>query len=220
MSERLSNEPQRLEAMPGQYVQQFAQQLIDRAKADGVDVEGDFNGITLHVSSEESVTAEDLVSFYSQESDRRAEEYRKSPEGIRAAEEDESRKTALQEKAEQLVTQLDSLDFSNLEAVVDWIVDFQDASDHIGVSFDKQKVVDTFRSHGFDVGVNTGKDFNGDDAEDFAKWLVVGQALDGINSVGAIHQVVHKFAGDWKKKFGKQAQAEKERIEDIRKGLK
>jgi len=69
MSERLSNEPQRLEAMPGQYVQQFAQQLIDRAKADGVDVEGDFNGITLHVSSEESVTAEDLVSFYSQESD-------------------------------------------------------------------------------------------------------------------------------------------------------
>ncbi|HBR80607.1 MAG: hypothetical protein UW63_C0054G0002 [Candidatus Uhrbacteria bacterium GW2011_GWF2_44_350] len=219
MSERLSNEPQRLEAMPGQHVQQFAQQLIDRAKADSVDVEGDFNGITLHVSSEESVTAEDLVSFYSQESDRRAEEYRKSPEGIKAAEEAESRKTALQEKAEQLVTQLDSLDFSNLEAVVDWIVDFQDASDHIGVSFDKQKVVDTFRSHGFDVGVNTGKDFNGEDSENFAKWLV-GQALDGINSVGAIHQVVHKFAGDWKKKFGKQAQTEKAQIEDIRNGLK
>jgi hypothetical protein len=219
MSEKISNEPQRLEAKPGQHVQQFAQQLIDRAKADGVDVEGDFNGITLHVSSDEPVTAEDLVNFYSQESDRRAEEYRQSPEGVKAAEEDEARKNALQEKADQLVTQLDSLDFSNLEAVIDWIVDFQDASDHIGVSFDREKVVSTFRSHGFDVGVNTGEAFNEEDAENFAKWLV-GQALGGINSVGAIHQVVHRFAGDWKMKFGKQSQAEKEQIEDIRKGLK
>ena len=219
MSEKSSNEPQRLEAMVGQNVQQFAQQLIDRAKADGVDVEGDFNGITLHVSSDEPVAAENLVNFYSQESDRRAEEYRKSPKGIKAAEEAEARKTALQEKADQLLTQLDSLDFSNLEAVIDWIVDFQDASDHIGVSFDREKVVATFRSHGFDIGVNTREAFNGEDAENFAK-NVVGQALDGIKSVDAIHRVVHKFAGDWKKKFGKQAQAEKEQIEDIRKGLK
>lgn len=219
MSERLPNEPQRLEAMPGQHVQQFAQQLIDRAKANGVDVEGDFNGIALRASSAESVTAEDLVNFYSQESERRSEEYRKSPEGIKAAEEAEGRKNALQEKADQLVTQLDSLDFSNLEAVIDWIVNFQDASDHIGVSFDRKAVIDTFRSHGFDVGVNTGEDFNGEDAENTAKWLV-GQALDGINSVGAIHQVVHKFAGDWKKKFGQQTQAEQKQIEDIRKGLK
>ena len=218
MTEKLSNAPLKLKATIGQDIKRFAQELITRATIDSVDVEGEFNGITLRVSSAEPVTADELVNFFSQEMDRREDEYKKAPEVIKAAEEAEARKNALQKKADQLVTQLDSLDFGNLEAVIDWIVDFQDASDHVGVSYDRQSVINAFRSHGFDIGVNTGKTFNGEDAENFAKWLIC-NALSFINSDGAIHQVVHKFAEDWKKKFGQQAQAEQKKIEDIRKGL-
>ncbi|MBD3328802.1 hypothetical protein GF340_05910 [Candidatus Peregrinibacteria bacterium] len=219
MTEKLSNnEPQKLEAAMGQNVKQFAKQLIDRAKTDDVDVQGDFNGITLYVSAAEPGTVEDLVNFYSQESNRRVEEYRKSPEGKKAAEESEMLVITLQEKANSLMKQLDSIDFADLEAVIDWIVDIQEVSEYIGVSFDQQKVIDTFKSNGFDAGINTGDDFNKEDAENFAKYLV-GQVLKGIGTYGVKSQNIHKFASEWKEKFGKKARMEQKQIDQIKERL-
>jgi len=198
-----NQQPQKIEGTPGQDIADFAQQLINSAKQNNNEVTGTFNGIDLVVSSDSDLSVDDVVQSFHQESKKRAEEYRKSPEGIQAEKEAEEGKQNMQEKANQLVTGLDSLDFSNYESVLEWICDFQEASDHIGVSFDKSQVISIFKDHGFDIGVNTGDDFNGEDEENFAKYLV-GQALDGINSVGAPHQIVHKFTNDWKQKFGRQ----------------
>ena len=97
--------------------------------------------------------------------------------------------------------QLPNLDFANQEAVLDWICEFQDPSDHIGVAKNQGEVLKIFAEHGYQTSVNTGEAFNGEDRDNFARYIV-GQALDGLKGdVGAIHQVVHKFTDDWKKKF-------------------
>lgn len=168
-----SKQPQKIEGTPGQHISNFAQQLIDTAKERNEEVVGTFNGIDLIVNPESGYTADDLEQSFHEESEKRAEAYRKSPEGIKATKEAEERKQNMQEKANQLVESLGNLDFSDYESVLDWICDFQEASDHIGVSFDKsQVIISTFQNHGFDIGVNTGDDFNGEDAENFAKYLV------------------------------------------------
>lgn len=208
----------KIEARLGQHIYNFAEQLIVIAKEKQEQIVGVFNGINLIVNPELDLSADDLVKFFNEESEKIAEAYRKSPEGIKAMKEFEERKQNMQEKVNQLIESLDNLDFLDYESILEWICDFQEASDHIGVSFDKSQVISTFKNHGFNIGVNTGDDFNGEDAENFAKYLI-GQALDGINSVGSPHQIIHKFTSNWKQKFGKQKQADNQKIEELKKSL-
>ena len=158
-----------------------------------------FNDIELTATSDSDVNA--IVKFYNDESERRDEEYDNSPAGRKAAREVEERKATAQQKHDALMRRLPNLDFSNDVAVLDWLCEFQDPSDYIGVVKQQDVVLTTFAAHGYYPSVNCGKDFNENDRDNFARWLI-GQALDGLRSeVGAIHQVIHKFADDWKKKF-------------------
>lgn len=187
------------EPMAGENVSTTAERMIALAKETKGSVRAKFNDIEL--TATEDSTAEDIVSGFQTKIAEAAETYRKSPEGQRAARESEERKEEAQRKADALMEQLPNLDFSNQEAVLDWICEFQDPSDYIGVVKDQRKVLEIFAEHGYQPGVNTGEAFNGEDGDNFARYIV-GQALDGLRGdVGAIHQVVHKFTDDWKKKF-------------------
>lgn len=216
--EKIGQKPSKIEGKPGQHINSFAQQLINEAQESNTIVAGTFNGIDLVVDPKSNLSVDEIVATFTSEMNKKAEAYRKSPEGIRANKEAEEKKQNMQEKANQLVEQLNTLDFSDYELVLEWICNFQEASDYIGTSYDKNKVISTFKNNGFAIGVNTGKDFNGENAENFAKYLV-GQALDGINTVGAPHQIVHKFTNDWKQKFGKQKQADDEKNKKLRETL-
>lgn len=187
------------EPMAGENVSTTAERMIALAKETKGSVRAKFNDIEL--TATEDSTTEDIVSGFQTKIAEASETYRKSPEGQRAARESEERKQEAQQKADALMEQLPNLDFSNQEAVLDWICDFQDPSDYIGVAKDQRKVLEIFAEHGYQPGVNTGEAFNGEDGDNFARYIV-GQALDGLRGdVGAIHQVVHKFTDDWKKKF-------------------
>ena len=187
------------EPMAGENVSTTAERMIALAKETKGSVRAKFNDIEL-TATEES-TAENIVSDFQTKIAEASEKYRKSPEGQRSARESEERKEEAQRKADALMEQLPNLDFTNQEAVLDWICEFQDPSDHIGVVNDQGAVLKIFAEHGYQPGVNTGEAFNGEDRDNFAHY-VVGQALDGLRGdVGAIHQVVHKFTDDWKKKF-------------------
>ena len=187
------------EPMAGENVSTTAERMIALAKETKGSVRAKFNDIEL-TATEES-TAENIVSDFQTKIAEASEKYRKSPEGQRSARESEERKEEAQRKADALMEQLPNLDFTNQEAVLDWICEFQDPSDHIGVVKDQGAVLKIFAEHGYQPGVNTGEAFNGEDRDNFAHY-VVGQALDGLRGdVGAIHQVVHKFTDDWKKKF-------------------
>lgn len=187
------------EPMAGEDVSTTAERMIALAKETKGSVRAKFNNIEL--TATEDSTTEDIVSDFQTKIAEAAKTYRKSPEGQRAARESEERKQEAQRKADALMKQLPNLDFSNQEAVLNWICEFQDPSNYIGVTKDQGAVLKIFAEHGYQPGVNTGEAFNGEDSDNFARYII-GQALNGLRSdVGAIHQVVHKFTDDWKKKF-------------------
>ena len=177
------------EPMAGENVSETAKRIIAMANESKETITANFNDITL--TANEGDKAEAIVTFYHEESGRRAEAYRNSPEGKKAAREAEERKQKMQQKHDALMQQLPSLDFNDDVAVLDWLCEFQDPSDYIGVSTQKDVVLATFAAHGYHPSVNCGKEFNGEDRNNFKHWLV-GQALDGLQKVGAIHQVIQK----------------------------
>lgn len=185
--------------MAGENVSTVAERMVALAKKTKGEVRTEFNDIEL-VATEDSV-AENIVEDFNVKIAEAAKKYSESPEGQRAAIEREERKQEAQRKADALMEQLLSLDFNNQEAVLNWICEFQDPNDHIGVAKDNEKVLKIFAEHGYQPDVNTGKAFNGEDRDNFARYIV-GQALDGLRSdVGAIHPIVHKFTDSWKEKF-------------------
>ena len=63
------------------------------------------------------------------------------------------------------------------------------------------------REHGYEVGAYCGPAFDRASRDIFARWLI-GQALDGIEHVGAPHGIVDKFARDWREAFPSASRGE------------
>lgn len=83
-----------------------------------------FNGIELIAKAGWS-SAESIVEEYIAESNRRAEEYKNSPEGKEAEKNRQQEIKALEIKRDELMVQLETLDWDNLEAVIDWLCEMQ-----------------------------------------------------------------------------------------------
>lgn len=77
-----------IEADAGDVIEDFVKKLLDHAKEEGVDVQGEFNRIVLTVNHDSPPTAEELLSVYWTESKRLWDEYENrskrniSPEGL------------------------------------------------------------------------------------------------------------------------------------------
>lgn len=97
--------------------------------------------------------------------------------------------------------ELSSLDFACLADVINWLGKIQGPSEIIGVRVPNKEIVATFRNHGFEPNVNYGRNFNEEDEDNHARWLI-GQALVNLEDRGAIHKVFDRFADEWRKKFG------------------
>jgi len=102
----------------------------------------------------------------------------------------------LREKIEQLKT----LDFVNLALVLDWLCEVQPLTDTIGNDDMCSEIVDIFNKHEFKANVNVGSYYDGNDKYNVALYII-GQALDCLQSIGAIHPVVIGFTKQWKNKF-------------------
>ncbi len=96
---------------------------------------------------------------------------------------------------------LSNLNFADDVAVLDWLCEFQDPSDHVGVVKQPGEVLSTFAANGYHPNVNTGKDFNKNDRDNVARWII-GQALSDLAcEVGAINHMVVHFTEKWKQRF-------------------
>lgn len=179
-------------------VNKTVEQIITLAKETKKNVIAKFNGIELMANQES--TADDIINDFLKKSDKATEIYDKSPEGQSAARESEESKEKAQMKADALVEQLSSLDFTNQELVLDWVCEFQYPSDHGDVVNDQGKILEIFSEHGYYPKVNTDEALNREDSDNFARFII-GQALDGLRNVHAVPQIVHGLTDDWKKKF-------------------
>lgn len=161
-----------------------------------------FNSTIIKVSHKKHPKA--IAKFYDNERKRQSAEYRNSPEGKLAAREAEEHKQHLQSVADEALIKLDNLDFSDMNAIIGWLKQIWDASDHIDVDVKPQQIVKIFERHGFKPSVNCGDDFNGDDEENFARYLI-GQALNNLKQDGFIYPVFDRLANDWREKFNRAA---------------
>ncbi|MBI2454037.1 MAG: hypothetical protein HYV54_00450, partial [Parcubacteria group bacterium] len=168
----------------GEDISVTAQRMVDLANENGGTVMAEFNGIKLKTnrSKDSKVAIAAIMADYSSKRLHRVKVYRNSPEGKRAAADAKKRKKRVRYQMDEAMGELDSLDFSDLNAVISWLEKVRDPSDHVDVIVSGKQIVEIFRGHGYEPNVNCGKDFNGEDRENFARWLI-GQALDNLGSI-------------------------------------
>jgi hypothetical protein len=186
-----------VEFSPGTHIARAAAELVDAAKKHG-SAEGMFNDI--HLLAEAETTPEAVVDFFTRATEARDDAYRKSPEGQKAEREADERRQAAQARHDALMQRLPKLDLYDQVAVLDWLCEMQDPSDHVDVIVRRKTIVETFERAGYEAGENCGEDFRPDDRKNVFRYLV-GQALSGLKDGPAIHPILHKFTAEWKAKF-------------------
>ena len=182
----------------GSHIDDAAKILVAAATEHG-QATGKFNDIAL--TADRSSTPESIAAFYTSECERRADAYRKSPAGIAAAAASKKDRSERQAEHDALIKRLSSLDWSSDAEVLAWMVAMQEPSDRIGVVVDRKTIVSAFEQHGFVAGANCGADYKRGDRDNEFRWLI-GQALSGLKDGPAIHGIIHKFAADWRRRFG------------------
>ena len=165
------------------------------------EVSGDFNGISITVDGNSTVTS--IIKNYMTESEKRDKEYRNSP--AYKASQLESKKYAkdLQTKTDEIMKELPKLNFKDNMKVLDWLCEISDSIDDMRIKTRNSDIVKIFNDNGFFSNVNTGDDFKEDDEDNFARYII-GQALNCMESIGPIH-LVTTFTEQWKEKFNKVA---------------
>lgn len=157
-----------------------------------------FNDI--HIKASRGSTVESILADWSAQVEAKQQAWKSSPEGIALARAAVERRADLQAKHDTLMRELPALDFSNDGAVLDWLCAMQEPSGSRGVIVRRETIVQTFASRGFAPNANCGADYRDGDRDNMFRWLV-GQALDGLQGP-AIHDIIHKFADDWRHRFG------------------
>lgn len=183
----------------GTRIEAAAATLVGAANAVGAEVVATFNGVRLRAKP--GCEAAEVVASYHLESEVRGAAYRASPEGKAAARREAEDVAALQARAIALTGRLGDLDFSDQGAVLDYLADLQPCSDRMGVIVHGEAIAAAFERAGFTPNACAGDAFDSEDRDVFFRWLV-GQALDGLTQGPAIHGVFHKFAAEWRAKWG------------------
>lgn len=185
----------------GCHIDSAAEQLVAAAEDVG-SAWGFFNDVKLNATR--GAKAEDVVADWHAENKIRTEAYERSEAGKKAAADREARRRAAQSKHDSLMQELPSLDFSDFEAVLDWVCQMQEPSDHVGVIVRSQTIAAAFEARGYKANENCGEAYKRGDRENMFRYLI-GQALSGLIEGPAIHPIIHKFADQWRAQFGRAA---------------
>lgn len=188
------------EPMCGELIPASIAKMVGVAKFTNQEVTGVFNDVLVTATPKSS--AEELVVYWQKEMDCMLLEYRNSPAYQSYLFRRAMEVQAMRQKVHDLMQQLETLDFGNLETVVNWFDELQEASNDVDVIslLTNEEIVQKFQVHGYMPNVNLHEDFNKEDKDNFARYLV-GQALNMLIVVGGIHQCYRDFAKDWREKF-------------------
>lgn len=184
-------------------ISEYATKMINRFKHLKVSnpdtefqVKGEFKGVTLFV--DENSTVESIVNDYIVTLEKNAEEFRKTDEYKEMERQRKEETQRLQIEADIKMEEFKTMDKTDTLALLQWLSDFQQYSDRIGVHTDNRLIINELKSLGYASGMNCGDEFK--DKDNFAAWII-GQCISGLERFGAIYQVIHKFVEDWKKEF-------------------
>lgn len=184
-----------IETTPGEHIKQTAIRLRSAAPARAI-----FNGIEIRATGTE--TEADIIAAWETEREARVAAWEASPEGQASKARDAQERWDAQFAVNALLAALPTIDWTDHAAPIGWLCAAQPHMDRVGVTFDRSAVLACFKEHGYEVSAFCGEAFDGKSRDIFARWLI-GQALDGIEQVGAPHGIVERFAADWRARFSK-----------------
>lgn len=188
-----------IDVPPGTHIEAAAVALVGAANMARAEVAMSFNGVK--VLARPGDKPAEVAASYGREVEAMAAARRASPEGKAAARASAAEVAALQTKADELATRVHSLDFTDHGAVLDFLAELQPCSDRTGVTVRKEDITAAFARAGLTPNMSTGWAAAASE-ETFFRWLV-GQALDGLTRGPAIHGIFHKFAAEWRAKWGR-----------------
>lgn len=161
-------------------------------------VKGEFNGVNLFV--DDNSTIDSIVNDYHVGLEKNAEEYRKTDEYKERDQQRKEETKRLQSEADVKMEEFKIMDKTNTLTLLQWLSDFQQYSDRIDINIDNRLILNELKSLGYTSGINCEDEFKAKNKDNVAAWIV-GQCIECLERVGAIHQVVQKFVEDWKKEF-------------------
>ena len=162
-----------IQAEPGMHINQAAKVLVSTAKTEG-DCFLNFNDILL--AANQFSTVEMICSEYDRLSELRQQEYQSSPEGKAMKARREAERQELQARADDLMTRLPRLNFSDVGYLLDWLCQMEEPRDRIGVTVDVNHIREVFVVHGYHPHDCEGDKFDANDPENVARWII-GQAI-------------------------------------------
>lgn len=187
--------------MCGGYIPSMIEAMVEVARFTNQDVSGCFNDAKVTAAPSSDVAA--LVAFWRSETDRQREGLRNSPQGKKAALKRARQLAARRKRYAELMTELPNLDFSNLGLLLNWFHDFEDAGGDVEshpTEDDYVRIIATFEAHSYKVDENTGPYFNGDDADNCARYII-GQCLSCLHSRYPVLQLLPSWVVEWRQKF-------------------
>lgn len=196
----LNEYPELVIGLAGTHITEAAKMLIAFAVENNSKVWMSFNDIKLVANTDSEIG--DVVQSFSQQNEEREQAYLKSPAYEADMQQIETKRQEKQNLADTCMRNLPFLNFSDYGTILQWLCCLQESSDCIGVTFDRGLVVNKFLCHGFKPNVNTDSDFNPTNEDNVARYII-GQALDCLQTVGAIHSIINKFTTDWRNKFNR-----------------
>ena len=160
---------------------------------------GSFNGVMV-VCRPTTKSPEALVSQWERKFEAKSKKYSRTAKAKAEASQWAQYEASVQEKHDDLMRQLPTLDFTTDVTVLDWLCEYQNPSDFRPVTNrEPQKVVEIFAQHGYHP-LAEAKDFDRNDRNVVAN-IIIGQALHCLVDFGSVHQIIHTWVEDWKKQF-------------------
>ena len=195
----------------GEHISNFAGRLLSRWQVmseynnvkdfttiDDFAIKGTFNGTSLIVTKDSTV--ESILKDYNDQLEIAHQKYINSDEYKERQIQEKIELTRLNKESENLMNVFNTLDFNDYKQVLFWLCKIQPYSDRIGVNVPKDKIFNKLLINGYKVNVNCEEDFNEEDPENFARYII-GQCMNGLDRIGAIHYMAVRFTEDWKKRY-------------------
>jgi hypothetical protein len=180
----------KLDIFPGTSIYEAAETGISVSKQKKQNVEFNFNGILVVIDGQKD-TKESVVSEWKRSQEEKAEAYRKTDE---YKERELARKKELESNQDIMDSLMDNFPDIVDRTFVQWLKDFSEKADYVGVTYDKNLVLKKLERMNFEENAYVGY------KEEFTTEILikytVGQVISCINNFGTPHPITSKFCDD------------------------
>lgn len=167
----------KIEIDPGTHILAACKEAIEAAKKHGEPVMFDFNGIGM--TAHHDGDALGMMHDWNIKAQQKAEEYRRSPAGIKAAQEAAQRARDNQAKVDELLGTLRQA-VNRVDTLVDWLAEFCVPADHVNVTYDKSVIIESIRHAGYVKNYGVGDPPESFGTRDRMGRYIIGQALTNM----------------------------------------